>query len=169
MSNKKFSKRMKRNQENNSLKKDEYVVKCIANGNLECECGGKNAVCKLTTITMALRDAQGFLDEIHKKQPKGGFMSTHDAEELCKACMRRLKWDFYGEEDLPEDVYERFAGLFRWAVAALQVVNEDKQKVISLSIWAGAASTLCNVDMNDFNTYIVAYTTLKTSSTNRSS
>ena len=76
---------------------------------------------------------------------------------------------FYGEEDLPEDVYERFAGLFRWAVAALQVVNEDKQKVISLSIWAGAASTICNVDMNDFNTYIVAYTTLKTSSTNRSS
>lgn len=169
MSNKKFSKRMKRNQENNSLKKDEYVVKFIANGNLECECGGKNAVCKLTTITMALRDAQGFLDEIHKKQPKGGFMSTHDAEELCKACMRRLKWDFYGEEDLPEDVYERFAGLFRWAVAALQVVNEDKQKVISLSIWTGAASTICNVDMNDFNTYIVAYTTLKTSSTNRSS
>lgn len=153
MSNKKYAKRIKRNQEKNGLKNGEYVVKNINDNRYEFECEGMDAVSKPVTISMTLRDAQGFLDEIHKKQPKGGYMSACDAEELCKACLRRLKWDFNGEEKLPEKLYERFAFVFRWAIAALQVVDEDKQKEISLSIWAGAASTLCNIEMDDFNTY----------------
>lgn len=142
---------MKRNQDN-SLKSNEYEVKSISD-NLECVCGGLDAVSKLVTISTTLHNAQEFLNEIHKKQPKGGYMTTSDAKELCKSCIRRLKWDFFCGDRLPDKLYKRFVAVFGWAIAALQVVDEDKQKEISLSIWAGAASLLCKIEMEDFNTF----------------
>lgn len=88
MSNKKYAKRIKRNQEKNGLKNGEYVVKNINDNRYEFECEGMDAVSKLVTISMALRDAQEFLDEIHKKQPKVDIcplvMQRNSAKHVCE-------------------------------------------------------------------------------------
>lgn len=141
---------------NHSKKNSEYSVVETPNEGLCFKCDSIESVSKIAAIHQMARNAEALIEEVDKvknSKPTSS-ITQNDQINLINACIRRVKWDFCGGENIKSKHFDQVKNLFTMLVGFLfSNTNSDQRCFYSYNIWGAVLTLVTTLTFKDIENY----------------